>query len=394
MLEPDNPARIDLTAELGEVLTEAGRFTDAAAALHDAISAAERIGDERLIARARLARLAAAFYAEELPPGGSARAIDEAQRAATLFEMAGDDIGMARAARVISSIQATSGDLEAAAIATERCIEHAKRAGERRLAARAAAAYATIAIVGPAPTAHVLDRCAGLLEQVAGDQRAEATILAVMAVAEAMEGRFDRGRELHARAREILEGLGRSVTAISTSLELARIEVLAGDLDAAVRLLRADDEVLAAIGERYFRSTIAARLAQALATQGHLEEAETYAGLADELADEEDTASQALWRIARARIRATEGSASEAIELADAAVALLAGTADLDLQGEIHTDYGAVLLGLGRLEEARQQFELALDLYARKGDVASAMAVTAQLAAMQIPADAEPGRVS
>ena len=201
LLEPDDPARIELTVELGEVLTEAGRFADAGAALQDAISAAERIGDERLVARARLARLAAAFYAEELPPGGSARAIEEAQRAATMFEQTGDEIGLARASRVIAIFQATSGDLEAAAIATEHCVEHASRAGERRLASLAAAAYATIALAGPTPTGDVLDRCATLLEQVSGDQRAEATILAVMAVAEAMEGRFDRGRELHGRAR-------------------------------------------------------------------------------------------------------------------------------------------------------------------------------------------------
>jgi class 3 adenylate cyclase/tetratricopeptide (TPR) repeat protein len=384
LLEPDDRDRIDLTVELGEVYTEAGRFSDASTSLAEAIAAAERIGDERLVERARLARLAAAFYAEELPPGGSARAIEEAQRAATMFDRAGDQIGLARALRVIAIVQATSGDLEAAAEATERCVDHASRAGDRRLASRAAAAYATIALAGPIPTREVLERCAALLDQVTGDQRAEATILAVMGVIEAMEGRFDRGRELHARARGILEGLGRSVTAISTSIEAARIELLAGDPAAAEALLRTDDVELEAIGERYFRSTIAALLAQTLVAQERMDEAEAYATLAADLADEDDTTSQALWRIARARIRASQGRPGEALELADAAVALVTGTAAIDLQGDIHTGYSAVLLRQGRVQEAMAHLEAALGFYERKGDVAAAEAVRAQLATVAV----------
>ena len=380
LLERDDPDRIDLTVDVGEVYTEAGRFSDAGTALVEAIAAAERIGDERLIARARLAKLAAAFYAEELPLGGSARAVEEAQRAATMFDRFGDQIGLARAWRVIAIVQATSGDLEAAALATERCVDHASRGGDRRLASRAAAAYATIALAGPIPTGEVLERCAALIEQVTGDQRAEATIRAVMAVIEAMEGRFDRAREMHARAREILEGLGRSVTAISTSIESARIELLAGDAGAAEALLRRDDIELKAIGERYFRSTIVALLAQALVAQDKMDEADVYASLAAELADEDDTTSQALWRIARARIRASQDRPDEALELAEAAVALVGGTAAIDLQGEIQSGYGAMLLRLGRPEEAAGHLQLALDLYERKGDRAATDATRAQLA--------------
>ena len=54
----------------------------------------------------------------------------------------------------------------------------------------------------------------------------------------------------------------------------------------------------------------------------------------------------------------------------------MAGTADLDLQGDIHTDYAAVLLRLGRPEEARQQLEAALGFYERKGDLAAAAGVS------------------
>ena len=240
LLAPDDPARIEAEVEVGEVLLEAGDFTEATGDLEAAIAAAEAIGDDRLRARARLGRLGISLYAEELESGAIGRALEEATQAAELFEAAGDEAGLARAWRLAGSLHATAGQYEAAAEAAERVVAHATRAGDKRLASRAAAGYATIARAGSMTAAEVARRCGPLLDQVSGDRKAEAVILGVIAVAEAMQGRFDRARDLHTRAKMILGELGRSVVAASTSIEGSRIEMLAGDAVRAEALLAAD----------------------------------------------------------------------------------------------------------------------------------------------------------
>ena len=197
-------------------------------------------------------------------------------------------------------------------------------------------------------------------------------ILGVIAVSEAMQGRFDRARELHARAKTILGELGRSVVAASTSIEGSRIEMLAGDHAAAEALLDADSRELDAMGERYFRSTVVGLLAHAFEAQGRLDEADAAVDVAAGLTDEDDVESQMLWRTARAKVRARQGRGEDALGLASEALALAAETDDIDVQGDVQADYGAVLASLGRADEAAEHFSLARDLYARKGNVALA----------------------
>jgi class 3 adenylate cyclase/tetratricopeptide (TPR) repeat protein len=381
LLEPNDPAHIDTQAELGEVLLEAGEFAEATTVLEAAIAGADAIGDAPLHARGRLGRLGIALYAEELESGAAGRALDEASAAAALFEGLGDDAGLARAWRLIGSIHATAGRYEQAAEAAQRVVEHATRAGDRRLASRAAAGYATIARAGATPADEVAARCGPLLDQVAGDRKAEAIILAVIAVAEAMRQRFDRARELRERARTILFELGPSVTASSTSIEGSVIETLAGDHAAARALLEADSRQLEGMGERYFRSTIVALLAHALVAEGALDEAAVQVELAMELADADDTESQILWRTAKATLLAATGRSAEAAELARAAVDLAATTDHVDLQGETSAHLGDVLVAAGNATEAVESYRTAIALHDRKGNAAAAARVRTALEA-------------
>ena len=150
--------------------------------------------------------------------------------------------------------------------------------------------------------------------------------------------------------------------------------MLAGDLGAAEQLLRADDAALARLGERYFRSTIAGLLANILEVQERTDEAEAYVTLTLELADADDTNSQVLARIVRAKLDARQGLAEAAIAAATDALELADTTADVDFQGDVHTDFGVVLQRLGRTIEAREQFALGLERYERKGNITSAAA--------------------
>ncbi len=379
LLTPDTTAAVEVRIELAGVLFEAGEFPESAAISDGALGAARSIDDERLVARARLAHLAVDLYAGETE-GGSGRILEEARATLGVLEPLGDEQGLAAAWQVIGIVYGLLGQLAEAAEAAERIVTHAARAGDRRLASRAAVAAATISLAGPTPAAEVVGRCEHLLKQVAGDRKGEATILAVIAVAQAMLGRYEEARTLHRRANSILAELGRSVTASSTSIEGSRIETLAGDPAAAEALLRADDAALEAIGERYFRSTVAALLANALEAQGKLDDVDRYASLSADLADEDDTTSQVLWRLARAKLHARAGQADAAVTLAEASVQLLEGASDIDLIGDVLSDYAAILNRLGRTADAGQRYREALASYERKGDVARIAAIQAALA--------------
>ena len=176
---------------------------------------------------------------------------------------------------------------------------------------------------------------------MAGDRRAEATILAAMAIADAMLGEIDVARARYERVRAVHADLGRSLLSASTSIEASRIEILAGDIEAAEALLRADDAALADLGEHYLRSTIAGLLANSLEILGRTDEAEAYVTLTLRLADDDDVNSQVLARTVRAKLDARLGLADAAIAAATDALELADTTADIDFQGDVHSDFGS-----------------------------------------------------
>ena len=146
-----------------------------------------------------------------------------------------------------------------------------------------------------------------------------------------MRGNIDEARDLYRRAAAMLADLGPSVTSSTLSTESSRVEALAGYFAAAERELRRDDLALAAMGERYYRSTVDALLAQVLVTLGNLDEAEAFSRKAEELADADDVSSQVFWRTARGRILARSGGATEGEALAREAVEMARGTVDIAL---------------------------------------------------------------
>jgi len=96
----------------------------------------------------------------------------------------------------------------------------------------------------------------------------------------------------------------------------AQIEMLAGDPAAAARELYASSAAFDEIGAATSATTHRALLAEVVASLGRLDEA---ADLADQVAAKasaDDVITHVLWRSALARVRAREGSAQEAVELA------------------------------------------------------------------------------
>jgi predicted ATPase/class 3 adenylate cyclase len=380
LLGADDPMRIELVGELADALMEEGSFEEAAAAVTETAEGAARIGDARLAARATLGRRTLDLHVSEVAL--TEESIADAMATIPVFEAAGDSGGSARAWRLLMIIHGTTGAYDRAAEAARQVVDLASAAGDMRLAARGAVGYAVTALHGATPATEALKECEELAAEVSGDRKAEAVILGVLAQLHAMEGRFDRGRELYRRALEMLNDLGPSVTAASTSTESSRVELLAGDLEAAERELRRDDEALAALGDRFYRSTVAAMLAGVLDLRGSLDEAERLSEVAETLSDEDDVVSQVLWRVARARVYARRGRHDDAEPLIRRAIELTLQTVDITLQADVLVDLATILRLAGRDSEAAAPLAEALALYQRKGDLVSAGRITEMTAAV------------
>jgi len=378
LLPTDDPGRVELMGDLAYALMEEGRFDESRGVITESAAIAERLGDRRLAARSRIAARRLDVVLSELE-GGIERAIADTTEAIQILVETGDEAGLARAWQLLMVIHGTTGAYDVAADAAKRVVEHARAAGDTRMASRGAMGYATTALLGPTPVSVALATCEGLVRDVTGDRKAESVILGVLAQMHAMSGDFDLARDLYRRAASSLADLGPSVTSATLSTESSRVEALAGDYPAAERELRRDDLALAAMGERYYRSTVDALLAQVLVAQDKLVEAEAFSRQAEDLADEDDVSSQVFWRTARARIFALTGQSEAGEALARQAVELARGTVDICLLGGALVDLAFVLERAGRQNEAEPPLREALQLFQRKEDRTSVQRVRSLL---------------
>ena len=163
----------------------------------------------------------------------------------------------------------------------------------------------------------------------------------------------------------------------------SRIELLAGDAEAAEAKLRADFDVLTALDENYVRPNIAALLSKTLLELGRADEAEAFAAVADEIASPDDVEAQALLRSVRARILSARGLDAEARALAAEVLDLVAATDAPVLRADSLLDVAEALESspaarLAVLEEARA-------LYEQKRHLVGIARVEAELAAPALP---------
>ena len=166
--------------------------------------------------------------------------------------------------------------------ALEHGIACAREADDARQVARLSASYIFALSEGPTPAVVAIDRSEEVLRLGLVDRQAEGRALVALAPLHAMSGDFGRARELIARGDEVMRDLGSTVLASRTSDAWSRIDLMAGDLEAAEEKLRADYDALTAIDEHYVRPNIAALLAKTLYELDRLDEAEELVTVAAE----------------------------------------------------------------------------------------------------------------
>lgn len=371
LLGPGSTTRIELLLDLGFVLLETGEFADSLAAIDSARESAETLGDERLLRHATVARNIHTQIGTEVT-GGAAAMIADTEQQIAWFSATDDDVGLTMGWRLLASIHGTAGRYLEAGAAIRGVIEAARRTGDRRAADRGSINYAVLSLHIDTPIDAAIGECEALSEGVAGDRMAEGVIGIVRALLLAMTGRFEEAWPLATESRRMLVDLGPSVTASSTSIELSRIAFLAGDPATADAALGRDLADLEAIGERYFRSTIAGLHSRARLALGDLEGAAASAELTRSLADPDDNEAQILWRQAEAGVQLERGNGTEAVRLAGEAVALTSDTLDLVLRADALVDLATILVRLGRGNEAGPPLREALELYERRGATVAA----------------------
>ncbi|HSJ51668.1 MAG TPA: adenylate/guanylate cyclase domain-containing protein [Actinomycetota bacterium] len=367
ILPPDDDEAARLLLLAGEAMIEVGDFDVAQRVLDELVGRAERTGDRGLEANARMVRLN--LHLSTQSEGVERRVEAEVERALPVLEELGDHEGQARAWRLLTLAHWEAcrwGTAEAAALSM---VDHARLAGDRMLEDRVRPALATCALYGPRPVGAAIELCQGLLDSAGDDRKGRAMTLLALGHLEAMRGDFDRARELYRTSRRSLEELGWNLHAAVTSISSGPIELLSGDPAAAERELRRDLEALEGMGERYFRSTTAGFLAEALYRQGRLEEAEAATRLCEELAAEEDVSSQFLWRCVRAKVLARRGELEEAEAMVREGVQIIGLAEDPDTQATALLDLAEVLRLAGRHDEAATTAAEAARLFEQKGNV-------------------------
>ena len=165
-----------------------------------------------------------------------------------------------------------------------------------------------------------ISRCLAILAGARDDVALIAVTETMLAVLEAMAGKFDEARERRCACRRRLQDVGLSVTLAALAMYSAFIELMAGSPANAENEVAEAYVLLKRIGERRRLPTTAALLARLLYAQGRYEEAEHFGNVTAETASEDDVVSQVdLARHPRQGLRARAGKTVRAESLTNSA---------------------------------------------------------------------------
>jgi len=365
------PRRLELLQSLAVSLAENGRFEDADAAFGQAIEGGRAIGDRRIELRA--ATRYRYTWMLRSPEATHAEALAEMERSIAEFEELGDDTGLAEALRMVGIVRLWAGRCGDALQLWERAVEHARRAGDRRLGIDLLRWMGLALAVGLIPAGEAIDRIRALLQGHEDDPMLRSQMGRHLAELEARRGRFSEARSLLDEGMEVARQLGLIVALGGFQRAAGYVAFLARDLQAAEAVLRQGLENLARIGDIGHQVSIAADLALVLLElDGREREVLELADANERLMIEDDVDAVVRWDAARARAMARLGDAAEAERLARRSVERAWATDYEELRGLSQVALAEVLQGSGRTEEAGEALSEAVAVYEAKGNVVSA----------------------
>ena len=369
LLDPADPARIAILPDLGRALASSGRFDDAKACIAEALERAEAAGDQRAMAYARVVRCL--DPGSEVNPGYWRRVADES---AAVFERLGDDRGLALSRELRADASWTEGNGAGYETELARALEHARRAGAHREETLIVYGLGIVFVQGPTPVPDAIRRCHEILAHAPDDRGIEMAMSHALAHLHPRLGQFELARPLAARSREIAAESGQRAEAAELTEVAWDVETLAGDHEAAERIIAEGCDQFAAMGEP--NPLLERLLALSRLARGGAVDVDRLTGIA---------AKATGWFRANplrvlALVRAASGNLDEAEAHARAAVEALTTTDFITFHADALLTLGDVLRSAGRTTEADAAFQQALDLYRQKGSLVSVEIAAARLA--------------
>ena len=350
-------ASAELALESGLAFLDMNDLAQARLRADAALRLAGDADDPGLAARARLLRLdvrasdGTYLSADPAIEVEVDTALDDAQAS-------GDRLALAQAWQAESTKAWNAGRFAESSDRMRRSLGFAREVGDARYELDTEGIILVEALSGPTKASEVVANAESVFERAISYPTVRGEVLRILAVAEAMLGRFDDARAHAHQSIVLLEELSQTSAALTARGDWAWVERLAGDHAASETILR---ELLAAsqaVGDPSLVSFAAARLGQALVAQGRLAEAAEY--LAE---GGRNPVATNRSRVAggQARIHAAQGDRSAITEV-DEMLAMV-DPAFVNLAIDAHVDAAEAFAALGEripaVEHARQALRLA-----------------------------------
>jgi len=379
LLPPTDPLLLELVPSVRVVQGAPGQLEWADRVLTDAVEAAATSGDRTLAAHALVLRgLLRLFTDADVAPRDLVLA---AERAVPVFEAGGDELGLARAWRLVAQAHYLDRSASRCGEASERALVHARRLHDPFEEREVGEWLAVALFAGPMPASEAQDRALRLAES-STDPILQACAYGCAGLLAAMQLRTDEAAACLARGAELRDGSGDAVPMYS--LSAGYVHLWRGEAEAADSELRPRYERLRRVGEGAHFSTVVGLLASAEYELGRFDEAERLTRECEEVSRRNDVVSRLLWRSVRAKVLVRLGEADAAVELAEAAAAEAALGDFVLAQTETLLDLGEVLALTGAVEAAREAVEEAIRRCRRKENELGAGRGRKQL--VQLPA--------
>ena len=377
LLSPEDPLRIELVPNMRAIQGTADLSWADRILTHSA-EAAATTGDRRLAAHALVQRSLLRLFTD--PAQVTAHElVDVARRAIDAFEELGDDLGLARALRLVAQAHYLDRHLAASAEASERALNHARRSRDRLEESEVVEWLLICLMFGPCPAKEGIARCGRLLGET-DEPGLHARVTMSLAWFEAADGDELQAKKLVADGLRALDEHGQLVPSVLFSAALT-LMLLDDWTEAEMALLRAY-EPLRAHGRIGHFGAHAVGLALVRYRQGQYDEAREFLREADRVLRPNDVWDQIHSRATGGKILARLGDLDGAETIVREAVELATNSDLLDSQADMQLDLGEVLELAGRKQEAAEAIERSIALRELKGNVLAARSSRTRLEAL------------
>ena len=375
-------SHLALRFELCEALFYGGRWTDLGERFSRTVEEARELGDRAIEWRARVRSLWLTMHQTTLLK--HAEAVPLAEEAAAALEAIGDDQGLAMALNFIGDVYFWLGDCPKALTLYRPALDHALRAQARGLQGEIRGSIMVALVEGTTPVVDVIAELESIMHANEDDRALHVKTHRLLGHVYGMLGQFGRAHEYTQKGIETARELGMDVDLAGGNLRAAAdLMMLEGDLATGEAYLREAVDILTKIGDQGHLDSVAPDLALLiLKSAGRAREALEIVAIADSALDG-DVDAQVRARSAKAIACARLGRIDEAEALGRDAVERAWSTDYLNLRALSAEALAEVLWLGGRMVEAEESMQRAIEAREAKGNIVEAEADRKRLAELR-----------